>query len=56
MSNLTKVIKTIFETSQAVSDDLTASRNYLYGYIDALITREDLRQCLHEVTDDLMRE
>ena len=54
MSNLTQAIKAIFDASQAVSDDPAASRNYLYGYIDALVERDDLRRCLHDVVNDLI--
>lgn len=56
MSNLTQAIKAIFDASQAVSDDPAASRNYLYGYIDALVGRDDLRRCLHDVVDDIISE
>lgn len=54
MTNLVQAIKTVFNTSQSIIEDPVASRYYLYGYVDALIDREDLREYLHEVVDHIV--
>ena len=50
---LLKVIKQIFMTSQQETDNDEWTRNYLYGYIDALIERPRLGEALREVVDGM---